>query len=81
MENISLGLLLMIVGMVSVFVILVIVIYGGELLIRIVNRFAPQPQAVREAPEADPSVREILEKAVAGITSGRGRIVKITKLG
>ena len=38
MENIELGLLLMVVGMVTVFVILLIVIWLSQLLISIVNK-------------------------------------------
>ena len=41
MENIELGLLLMVVGMVTVFVILLIVIWLSQLLISIVNKVAP----------------------------------------
>ena len=40
MENIELGLLLMVVGMVTVFVILLIVIWLSQLLISIVNKVA-----------------------------------------
>lgn len=42
MENIELGLLLMVVGMVTVFVILLIVIWLSQLLISIVNKVAPE---------------------------------------
>lgn len=42
MDNIGIGLQLMAVGMVTVFSILLIVIYGSRLLIEIVNRFAPE---------------------------------------
>ena len=45
MENIGLGLVLMIVGMVTVFLILLIVIFGSTLMIRIVNRIAPAETA------------------------------------
>ena len=41
MENLGIGLQLMIVGMCTVFLILIIVIYGGKLLIMAVNRLAP----------------------------------------
>jgi oxaloacetate decarboxylase gamma subunit len=41
MENLSLGLLLMVVGMPTVFLILLIIIYLGKGLIAFVNRFIP----------------------------------------
>lgn len=41
MENIETAILLMVVGMATVFVILLIVIYLGKLLITLVNKYAP----------------------------------------
>lgn len=73
----SMGLMLMLVGMITVFAILLIVIYGSQLLIRIVNSLTKEKPA--EAKE-DSSVNDILTAAVAQITGGKGRIVKVTKL-
>lgn len=42
MGNLGIGLELMIVGMLTVFVILLIVIWGGKLLIAVVNKVAPE---------------------------------------
>ena len=42
MENLETALLLMVVGMATVFVILLIVIYLGKLLISLVNKYAPE---------------------------------------
>ena len=42
MENIETAILLMVVGMATVFVILLIVIYLGKLLITLVNKYAPE---------------------------------------
>ena len=42
MENIGVGLMLMVVGMATVFVILLIVIYLSKYLITIVNKVAPE---------------------------------------
>jgi len=77
MSNLSLGLMLMLVGMITVFCILLIVIYGSELLIKIVNSLTKEKPA--EAKE-DSSVNDILSAAVAQITGGKGRIVKVTKI-
>lgn len=77
MENIGLGLLLMLVGVITVFVILLIVIYGSELLIRLLNRIAPADAPIKEAKE---DVRPILEAAVQQITGGKGRLTNYTKL-
>ena len=66
MENLGLGLVLMIVGMLTVFLILLIVIFGSTLMIRIVNKISPA-EAGKSAsvPEADdPLTRQVLEAAL-----------------
>lgn len=51
MENIGVGLMLMVVGMATVFVILLIVIYLSKYLITVVNKVAPE-----ETPKKAPAV-------------------------
>ena len=84
MSNMGTGLMLMLVGMVTVFVILLIVIYGSRLLIRIINKIAPEeaPAERKSSAHADDlsGVRPVLEAAVAQITGGKGHIVNIKKL-
>ena len=85
MENLTLGLLLMLVGMLTVFVILIIVIYGSRLLIRIINKIAPEeaPAAGKTAASAADdlsAVRPVLDAAVAQLTGGKGHIVNVKKL-
>ena len=54
MENMGLGLELMGIGMVTVFAILLIVIFGSRLLITIINRIAPEEsKPEKAAPAAD----------------------------
>ena len=81
MENIGLGLMLMVVGMVTVFLILLIVIYGSKLMIAIANRLTPA--AAKPAPaDAGPDAltRQVLEAAVTQLTGGKGRITNINKV-
>lgn len=84
MENLGLGFTLMGVGMITVFVILLIVIFGSELLIKIINKIAPEAvaPAKQEASASSTSaeVKAVLDAAVAQITGGKGRIVNVTKL-
>lgn len=83
MENLGLGLTLMGVGMVTVFAILLIVIFGSQLLIKLINRIAPEaeiPAKKQSAESADAGVRAVLDAAVAQLTGGKGRIVNVTKL-
>ncbi|MBR0223857.1 MAG: OadG family protein [Bacteroidales bacterium] len=75
------GLMLMLVGMVTVFLILLIVIYGSRLMIRIVNRVAPaEAVPAAQAADVDAVTRQVLDAAVAQLTGGKGRITNITKL-
>lgn len=82
MENLGLGFTLMGVGMITVFAILLIVIFGSTLLIKIINRIAPEAEVpAKKADNAqDSTVKAVLDAAVAQITGGKGRIVKVTKL-
>ena len=81
MENVGLGLVLMVVGMVTVFLILMIVIFGSQLMIRLVNRIAPvQPEKAPVTAAVDPLTRQVLEAAVAQLTGGKGHITNITKV-
>lgn len=78
MGNFGIGLQLMLVGMITVFVILLIVIYGSRLLIKLINRIAPQ-QEQKKAPAGE-DYSAVFEAAVAQLTQGKGKLTKITKL-
>ncbi len=78
MGNFGIGLQLMLVGMITVFVILLIVIYGSRLLIKFINRIAPQ-QEQKKAPAGE-DYSAVFEAAVAQLTQGKGKLTKITKL-
>lgn len=91
MENIEIGLLLMVVGMATVFVILLIVIYLGKGLIMVVNKYAPEEETVKKvtktsaavaAPIGTLSAQEtaVIVSAVSAATRGLGKVVKIEKL-
>ena len=88
MQNLGLGFLLMGVGMVTVFAILLIVIYGSRLIIGIVNKVAPQEQkasaggvaASLRASGPDSTTMAVLSAAVAQLTAGKGKITNVTKL-
>ena len=48
MENLSFGLMLMVVGMITVFTILLIIINLSKLLIAIVNKIAPEEKIAKK---------------------------------
>ena len=81
MENIGVGLMLMVVGMATVFVILLIVIYLSKYLI--VNKVAPEeaPRKVPTvAPTTDAGAMDAIKAAVEILTAGKGQVIKIEKL-
>ena len=85
MENIEMAFLLMVVGMATVFLILLIVIGLGKLLIVLVNKYAPEEeQPVRKhATEPAPipgNVRAAIAAAVNVVTQGKGKITKVEKI-
>ena len=74
MEKISIGLELMGIGMVTVFAILLIVIFGSRLLITIINRIAPEeskPEKAAPAADDTAAVGPVLDAAVAQLTGGK----------
>ena len=89
MENIETGLLLMAVGMTTVFVILLIVIYLGKGLIALVNKYAPEEIVVKkqvtratatQAGSVSGKTTAAIVAAVNMVTGGEGKITKIEKL-
>ena len=93
MENIETGLLLMIIGMTTVFAILMIVIYLGKGLIVLVNKYAPEEIIVKKqvAPQRQTATSTpaagitnqttaAIVSAVSVMTGGKGKVVKIEKL-
>lgn len=87
MENIGLALQLMVVGMVTVFIILMIVIQLGKWLIQIVNKVAPEETVASKrkpapgtAPAIDAQTLAVIREAVSQITGGKGSVSKVERL-
>ena len=85
MENLNIALLLMIVGMATVFAILLIVIYLGKGLIALVNKYAPEEvvpaKQTANAPAAVPgNIMAAISAAVTVVTQGKGKVAKVEKL-
>jgi oxaloacetate decarboxylase gamma subunit len=76
-ENIGIAFELLMVGMVTVFTILFLVVIVGNLLIRIVNAWWPESEVVTGKPARKASA---IAEAVRRVTDGKGRIVKIEKI-
>ncbi|MBN1115747.1 MAG: OadG family protein [Bacteroidales bacterium] len=82
-QNLGNALSIMIVGMVTVFLILWLVVLIGNALIRLTNKFWPESEISKKANAAltasDGTVAAIIA-AVDVVTKGKGKITKITKL-
>lgn len=70
----------MLVGMVTVFAILLIVIYGSRLLVSLINKLVPAEPAARKAGKEEDIPMDVLQQAVSQITGGKGHIVKVSKI-
>lgn len=84
MENINEGLLLMVVGMITVFIILLVVINLGKLLISLVNKYAPDETPAAPKPSTASSDTDLIQKvisaAVEEFTHGKGHVQQIEKI-
>lgn len=85
MENLETALLLMVVGMATVFAILLIVIYLGKLLISLVNKYAPEEQLPAKQDTQSPvpipgNIVATITAAVNVVTQGKGKVAKIEKI-
>ena len=81
MENIGVGLLLMVVGMCTVFLILLIVIWISQFLISVVNKIAPEEEPKKKPVTSGPSTDAgAIKAAVEILTAGKGQVIKIEKL-
>lgn len=86
MDNLGIGVELMIVGMLTVFAILLIVINLGKVLINVVNKIAPEEEvapkkAAQPAVAAiDAQTKAILDQVVNQLTGGKGRVASARKI-
>ena len=83
-QSLSNALAVMIVGMVTVFLILWLVVLIGNGLIRLTNKFWPESETAKKeikttAVSSDGTIAAIVA-AVDVVTKGKGKITKITKL-
>lgn len=80
----NIGLTLMIVGMVTVFTVLLIIINLSKLLINVVNKVAPEeetkPKATVASSAIPSDVMEVIRQTVSQITGGKGTVANVAKL-
>lgn len=80
----NIGVTLMVVGMVTVFAVLLIIINLSKLLIQIVNKIAPdetvKPKSVAVASSVPADVMEVIRQTVSQVTGGKGTVSNVVKL-
>ncbi|MFZ1751704.1 MAG: hypothetical protein WAU01_16005 [Saprospiraceae bacterium] len=83
-SNLTNASLLLIIGMGAVFFILLIVVTGGKLLIRLINKVELE---IHEMPfikirteHVSTSKEQVIKEAVKVLTQGKGRVEKIEKI-
>lgn len=81
----SQGSMLLMVGMITVFFILFLVVLFGNLIIRFVNKFLPAALPVvkgggNSGKVIDNKIMAVLAAAVNEITGGKGKITNVEKL-
>ena len=87
MNILSEALGLLVVGMTTVFAILLIVIYLGKGLIALINKYAPAEEAGKKAAplstqvqSVDSMTKQIIQAAVSQLTGNKGTVTKIEKI-
>lgn len=87
MENIGIALQLMAVGMITVFVILMVVIQLSKGLIWIVNKLVPEESVIEKNKSTksatqtiDTQTMSIIQATVTKLTNGKGQIKNITRI-
>lgn len=82
----NIGLTLMAVGMVTVFTVLLIIINLSKVLIKVVNKVAPEEEVKTKGkaapkPAAIPQdIMAVIKETVAQVTGGKGSVANVTKI-
>ena len=80
----NIGVTLMIVGMVTVFAVLLIIINLSKLLIKLVNKLALEENVKKDVkqngPEIPANIMAVIQQAVKEITNGKGTVSNVVKI-
>lgn len=82
--NFEIALELLGIGMLTVFLILFIVVFLGNIIIQVVNRFMPAQQklvpAKAKSSAIDPGKMAAIVAAVQAVTNGKGRVENVERI-
>ena len=80
----NIGVTLMLVGMVTVFAVLLIIINLSKLLIKLVNKFALEENVKKDVkqngPEIPANIMAVIQQTVKEITNGKGTVSNVVKI-
>lgn len=84
-SNISNALVLLVIGMITVFLILALVVISGNILIKLVNKYTPEPTKKflrndRSATVTAPETLAVIATEVKTVTAGHGKVESIQKV-
>lgn len=81
MNPINEALLITVIGMITVFFILFLIILIGNVIIRFANKYLPEEQTIKKVnrPRTD-SMFPVIEAAIDTFTKGKGKATNIRKL-
>lgn len=86
MNNIFEGLQLMGIGLSTVFAVLLLIIFLGNLLIKFVNKYVPEDEAPKAKAVSSPSnavdanVAQAINLAIGKLTGGKSKAEKIERI-
>jgi oxaloacetate decarboxylase gamma subunit len=83
MSPINEALIITAVGMITVFFILFLIIFIGNLLIRFANKYLPEEVVVKKTSKSDGNSTQIyqaIEAAIDVFSKGKGKVTNIRKL-
>ena len=80
MENLQLALMLLSTGMITVFLILILVIVLGKYLILFVNKYIPEEIQEKATTRTSFEQQAVIEEVIKTITHGKGIVKSIEKI-
>jgi oxaloacetate decarboxylase gamma subunit len=81
--SISSALTLMVIGMITVFLVLLLVYFTGNILIRVINQWLPEPTSIVKSSGTegiDTKKIAAISAAIELFSEGKARITKIEKI-
>lgn len=82
-SNITNAFLLLIIGMITVFIVLLLVVVSGKILIYLINKYAPAHETkrlLRPKNTLDPKIIAVMTGVVEHVSKGKGALVSIKKI-